>query len=103
MSPLPNKKYCEIVAHYEDCLERHGDSHLGVDWPRKEDAEKRYQVMLEVIRKPRSNRVQLLDLGCGAAHLYEYMLRSGTEGVVYEGMDLSQKFVSLCQAKYPGL
>jgi SAM-dependent methyltransferase len=42
--------YRRIVEHYEGCLARHGDTHLGVDWPRPEDAEKRYAVMLGVIR-----------------------------------------------------
>ena len=42
--------YRRIVEHYEGCLARHGDTHLGVDWPRPDDAETRYGVMLGVIR-----------------------------------------------------
>jgi hypothetical protein len=38
------EKYLSIVSHYEECLERHGDTHLGVDWPNKQGAETRYQV-----------------------------------------------------------
>ena len=38
-----------IVAHYEDCLARHGDNHRGVDWPGAEDADLRYAVMLGLI------------------------------------------------------
>jgi hypothetical protein len=67
--------YHSIVAHYERCLERHGDSHLGVDWPNKADVETRYRVMLEVIRPGTTERVELLDFGCGAAPLLEYMRR----------------------------
>ena len=44
--------YQSIIEHYEACLARHGDSHLGVDWPNAADAETRYRVMLDVIRQP---------------------------------------------------
>ncbi len=96
-------KYREIVAHYESCLERHGDHHRGVDWPNIHDAEKRYRVMLELIRRDASTPVSLLDFGCGAAHLYDFILRNGPRDIDFAGLDLSRKFVSLCQAKYPDL
>lgn len=98
-----NEKYTSIVKHYEDCLDKHGDNHLGVDWPKLEDVEKRYRVMLDVFRF--DNRFQpnstLLDFGCGAAHLLEYMQREGTNQVHYAGLDLSPKFIELCQNKFP--
>ena len=31
------KPYNNIITHYEECLEKHGDTHLGVDWPKIED------------------------------------------------------------------
>ena len=42
--------YHTIIDHYERCLARHGDSHLGVDWPNAADAETRYRVMLDSLR-----------------------------------------------------
>ncbi|HVS80568.1 MAG TPA: class I SAM-dependent methyltransferase [Pyrinomonadaceae bacterium] len=96
------KKYLNIVSHYESCLEQHGDTHLGVDWPKREDVEKRYRVMLEVIKpEARGQRVSLLDFGCGASHLNEYILKQGLENLEYAGLDLSQKFVRLSQSKFP--
>ena len=72
---MKNKKYLELVRHYESCFERHGDTHKGVDWSEKEDACLRYQIMLDVVRKEdRDNKVSLLDFGCGVSHLYEYIL-----------------------------
>lgn len=94
------KPYLEIVAHYEQCLERHGDNHLGVDWPKPEDAQTRYRVMLEIIRSS-PGRKSLLDFGCGAAHLYEFLRRMPREDVEYTGLDLSQKHVALCHRKFP--
>jgi len=96
------KKYLSIVSHYEACLERHGDSHLGVDWPKQEDVAKRHRVMLEVIKpESRGTPVSLLDFGCGASHLNEYILAQGLTNIKYAGLDLSEKFVRLSQSKFP--
>jgi hypothetical protein len=61
---MKHKKYLDIVSHYESCLERYGDTNLGVDWPNKEDANTRYRVMIEVISEPSSGMIRLLDFGC---------------------------------------
>lgn len=99
---MVEKKYLRIVSHYEACLEQHGDSHLGVDWPKAEDVEKRHRVMLDVIKPDsRNKKVSLLDFGCGAAHLNDYILVQGLENIQYAGLDLSEKFVWLSQSKFP--
>jgi SAM-dependent methyltransferase len=98
---MNDRKYLQIVRHYEKCLESHGDSHLGVDWPKLEDVDKRYQVMLDLLRfRVDLQPVSLLDFGCGAAHLYEYILRNKIEKIDYSGLEISNKFFSLCQSKY---
>src|SRR3989442_11315329 len=101
-SEMEDKSYLSIVSHYESCLERHGDTHLGVDWPKKEDAETRYTVMLEIIRRDdEARRVQLLDFGCGASHLYEHIIARGIKNIDYSGLDLSERFVQLSKSKFP--
>ena len=92
--------YRQIIAHYEACLERHGDSHLGVDWPNAKDAETRYRIMLESIRAPNAPTA-LLDFGCGAGHLLDFIRRNGPKAVDYRGLDASAKFVDLCRMKFP--
>jgi len=92
--------YRDIVHHYESCLEKHGDTHLGVDWPQKLDVIKRYRVMLDLVREAEGN-VSLLDFGCGAAHLYEYILEHGINKIDYSGLDISEKFINLCKKKHP--
>jgi len=100
---MVEKKYLSIVSHYETCLDRYGDSHLGVDWPKAEDVQKRYRVMLEVIRpESEGQKVSLLDFGCGAAHLNEYIVKQRLHHIEYAGLDLSEKFVRLSQSKFPG-
>lgn len=96
------KKYTKIIAHYEDCLEKHGDNHLGVDWPKLEDVDKRYKVMLDVLKFGQADKeVSLLDFGCGTAHLLTFIEKNDYEGITYSGLDISQKFVDVAQQKFP--
>ena len=97
------KVYDEIVKHYEQCLEKHGDSHLGVDWPNPEDADRRYKIMLDIIRvnEDNDNTVSLLDFGCGTAGLLDYINKVGNQKIVFSGLDISSKFVEVAQKKYP--
>ena len=64
--------YNVIYKHYESCFDKHGDSHLGVDWPIKDDVDKRFDIMLNVI-KDNNKKVSILDFGCGCGHLLEYI------------------------------
>ena len=101
-SDMRDDSYRSIVSHYEACLEKHGDTHLGVDWPTKQDADTRYRVMLEVIRSfPTGENIRLLDFGCGGSHLNDYLERRGVKYIAYSGLDLSPKFVELSKRKYP--
>ena len=93
-------RYAEIVEHYESCLRAHGDSHRGVDWPNADDAKTRYGIMLDVIRQS-SGPVRLLDLGCGASHLYQFLNDARREDIDYSGIDLSPEFIQLCRKKFP--
>ena len=98
---MSNPDYHVLRDHYERCLQEHGDNHLGVNWARQEDADRRYDVMLELVKPAES--VSLLDFGCGAAHFYDYLLARGRTDIVYAGLDISQKFVDLSRQKHPDL
>lgn len=99
-----NKKYLNtIVKHYEGCLQTHGDNHLGVDWPKKEDVNKRYKVMLDIIRFAGDNSIKanVLDFGCGAAHLFQYIIDEKIDNINYTGLDVSETFTLLSKKKFP--
>jgi 2-polyprenyl-3-methyl-5-hydroxy-6-metoxy-1,4-benzoquinol methylase len=96
-----DRNYLKIIAHYEDCLEKYGDTHLGVDWPDPTDALTRYRVMLDVIRQKTLPSVSVLDFGCGASHLYDYILANDLSTIEYSGLDISEKFIALSKQKYP--
>ncbi|MBU7317612.1 class I SAM-dependent methyltransferase [Paenibacillus oleatilyticus] len=97
------KRYLNIVHHYEKCLEKYGDSYLGVDWPNQEDAKKRYEIMMELItfRERNGSRINLLDFGCGASHLYEFITKKNFKNIHYTGCDISNSFIELSKQKFP--
>ncbi|MDQ3849805.1 MAG: class I SAM-dependent methyltransferase [Actinomycetota bacterium] len=102
--PSPDPPSRVVVSHCERCLESYGDSYLGVGWTKSEaHALTRYRMMLDVIRPGEAGPVSLLDFGCGLSGLYEYMLREGIGGVRYAGLDLSERFLALSRAKFPGV
>ena len=101
---MRDDSYRSIVSHYEACLEKHGDSHLGVDWPTKQDADTRYRVMLEVIRSfPPGENIRLLDFGCGASHLNDYLRETGCEiYCLLRVRTCHQNIVELSRREIPG-
>jgi cyclopropane fatty-acyl-phospholipid synthase-like methyltransferase len=104
-----HKKYLSIVAACEADLKKYGDNYLGVGWTRQKDVDTQHQVMLEVIKRSTGDahgaggKVSLLDFGCGASHLYEYILRQQIDDVDYSGLDLSADFIQLSRSKFPFL
>ena len=62
------KEYKSIIKHYESCFEKHGDSHLGMDWPNAEDVLTRFQIMLDSVRE---NNEQVSILYLMARQIYQ--------------------------------
>jgi SAM-dependent methyltransferase len=93
--------YLTLQWHYERKLREHGDSHRGVDWPNRPDAEKRYDVMLDMIGNA-ATPASLLDVGCGLAHLYDRIVEKRWDThLSYEGLDISPAFIAACRRKHP--
>lgn len=97
--------YSNIVKHYEKCFETYGDNYKGVDWPNKEDAVKRYKVMLDIIPfdvyfMGKNATPSVLDFGCGLGHMYEY-IKINKVNAVYTGLDMSPVFTEKCREKFP--
>lgn len=98
---MSDKVYAGIVQFCESCLETYGDNYQGVGWTKSQgNADSRYRVMLDLIRDPHSP-VTLLDFGCGASHLYEYIQTHGITNLIYSGLDVSQQFLKLSRSKFP--
>lgn len=100
----PGFDYVELVALMEGNLARYGDTYRGVGWTKSKDlVDRRYQVLLDGIRDEWPRPLTLLDFGCGASHLYEYIQARGEAGLEYSGLDLSRRYLELCRGKFPGI
>ena len=102
---MRDAEFTRIVEFCEACLDRHGDSYLGVGWTKRQaDADTRYRVMLDIVREPVGTPLTLLDFGCGASHLYEYICQQGLgHHLTYSGLDVSPRFLELSRRKFPAV
>lgn len=91
----------DIIEHYEQCLQKHGDNHKGVDWPNREEALLRYRVMLDIVPQEKDREFRVLDFGCGLSHLYEFLQTLNLPHIRYAGLDLSRQFIERSQQKFP--
>ncbi len=99
---MSDKPYTGIVRFAEACFDHHGDNFRGVGWTKtQEQTDRRYRVMLGLIRPAGGRPVTLLDFGCGASHLYEYIRRQGRDDIHYSGLDVSARFLELSRQKFP--
>ena len=91
-----------ISAACEEDLIRYGDSFRGAGYTRSaEEAEQRYATMLDLIRE-REEPVSLLDLGCGLAHMLDYIdANSEWRHLLYSGLDISSVYLEAARARHP--
>jgi cyclopropane fatty-acyl-phospholipid synthase-like methyltransferase len=101
---MSDRPYARLVRFSESFFERYGDCYLGVGWTkRQEDADARYRVMLDLIAGEGDRPATLLDFGCGASHLYEYLRAQQRSNITYSGLDLSPLFLACSRRKFPHL
>lgn len=96
-----DKKYLEILRHYDACLSRFGDTPQGADWPDDADRRTRFSVMLDMVAGDSADRVSLLDFACGTGELFRQARDLRKPAISYRGIDLSELALSHAQAKFP--
>ena len=91
-----------IAAACEEDLVRYGETFRGVGYTKSaQEAAERYALMLEVIRDP-DHELTLLDLGCGLAHLLDFMeSRPKYRRLRYVGLDISPKYLAIARTRHP--
>jgi SAM-dependent methyltransferase len=90
----------ETARHYADLLERHGDDPRAVQWADRTTQRRRFAVLHQALGD--KQRDSVLDVGCGLAHLHQYLTEQGWEGE-YSGIDITPSFIDRCRTKLPGV
>ena len=94
-------KYKNIYKHYEECLEKNGDNHLGVDWPNYDDTITRYKIMLDILKYSNKNiKYSVLDFGAGCGGLYDFIKSNNYNNITYTALDISPKFCDIIKNKF---
>lgn len=96
MSDQPHS--LDEIATFFEGLTEHGDSHEGVGWPTLENQTIRFDNALRVI-EPDTESFTLNDLGCGLAHMYEFIHARGLPMRSYRGYDLSEKSLEIARER----
>lgn len=91
---MAGKVYDPLIEHYEQCLAVHGPTARGMDWPNETDLDRRFEVMLGIVRDD-PEPCSILDLGCGAGLLFDFIRKEHVEKrYSYYGIDLSEKMIA---------
>ena len=98
-----NTQWSTLVSHYERCLDRHGATPGGVDWPNAVDLEARFATLLSVLDGTApGSRPAVLDLGCGPGLMLDYLRETRRlDDLEYRGIDLSPAMVKAARARWP--
>jgi len=97
----------KIAEYFEVLLEKHGDSHLSLDWKSKESQQVRFAVLLEILYfAEKKENISILDVGCGIGHLYDFLKEThilDEAKINYSGIDISKKLIDFAKSKHPGV
>ncbi|QCU89979.1 class I SAM-dependent methyltransferase [Thiomicrorhabdus sediminis] len=88
---LSDKQRQRIQLRHKHSIERFGYSAQALLWSSKEVQFKRFEVLSQVLAEG-GDTVSVLDVGCGFADLYDYLLAQGF-AIDYQGIDLSADMV----------
>lgn len=84
-----------IKKHYKTLFNQYGNAPESVQYSDKKTQYKRFEILSEIDR----NLASVIDVGCGLAHLYDYLASTGYKGK-YLGLDFVEEFIEANQQKY---
>ena len=87
-----------LKKHYSNTFKNYGSKAKGVDWRDSLTADIRYLKMQNLF-KSISDRIMILDVGCGYGGFLEYIENISME-VQYTGIDIVPEMVEVAQKKH---
>lgn len=85
-----------ISEYYDNLAQKHGNSYRACDYGSEDSQLKKFSAFLNFFN---NDSIDILDVGCGVGDFYKFLIKNFAS-VSYEGIDLSEKMVSLCKEKH---
>jgi len=95
-----NDKYKAFTKNFYK-VEKISDSFQDVQWGSSESQMIRFQYLCKLFEEDKSEEITLLDVGCGLAHLYDFILEKNDDHVRYAGLDIQTDFIEFASKKHP--
>lgn len=94
--------YQELLNFYRGLIRMHGgDSVHTVSYQSRSTQYVRFNVLLQNTIPNKTNKLTLLDLGCGTGDMYDYLRQNNFTNVVYTGIDIVPEMIAAAQKNYP--
>ena len=93
----------EINSKYSRRFEKFGPTAKGVFWASTARQEKRFNLILEEIKKISRNHyvLEIADIGCGYGSFVDYLNNHVSQSELnYEGFDINPAFIEHCRNKF---
>jgi hypothetical protein len=91
----------EMDRYFAERIERFGISPQGVGWKNDEAQKLRFRAMCEVVLpKHRHSNVSIHEIGCGMAHMRDY-LRENSFPYIYSGSDALPRMLEISKSRHP--
>jgi SAM-dependent methyltransferase len=89
----------DIVSHYQQLFRKFGDDPRATQQRDGVSQRRRFEILTEIL--PKDESVEVLDAGCGLAHLHDFLRLSGREDR-YVGVDIVPEFVEAARSRLAG-
>ena len=82
---------------YTNLLDKYGDDFRSLNWGSQESQEKRFEMLASIADMNKNN---ILDVGCGLSHFYEWLNMKNIE-LEYHEIDITPEMINKSKVKFP--
>lgn len=77
------------------------DTFKDVQWGSEQSQKIRFHYLVKLLGKEQKDSASLLDVGCGIAHFYDFLLNEKWTNIQYSGLDIQTNFIDFASKKHP--
>ena len=87
---------------YKEFRENYGHTAEGLGWNSLYDQEKRFEILLDIIKFTGTglHNASILDVGCGFGDLYAYIAKN-VSSLNYTGIDINEQHLATAKKRHP--